>query len=201
MAARKNSGQTWDEEKATVVWTQKWVEAAIKLNIGANESWLLEAKEQLNKNWSEGQPISKPVVSRPDNGIWGTDSNGTSWRDPCPDGILSPYDCDDGCDIHANVGTPVYAARDGWIVYNDPSGHSRQETANDTTGAIRIRHEDGKESWYAHLSARNTTLTSGMFVKAGNLIGKVGIANGVSHLHFSIFYSSGGDGGGFMGPY
>ncbi|HOT29530.1 MAG TPA: M23 family metallopeptidase [Candidatus Ozemobacteraceae bacterium] len=120
---------------------------------------------------------------------------------PCPTGRISPYAGDDGCDIHAPVGTPVYAVKDGVVVYNDPSGHSAWEGPGNHTGAVRIRHADGTESWYAHLSGRNLNLKPGMQVKAGTLVGNVGIANNVPHLHISIFYSRGGDSGGFMDPF
>ncbi len=120
---------------------------------------------------------------------------------PCPAGKLSPYKGDDGLDIHAPVGTPVYAAKDGVVVYNDPSGHSAWEGPGNDTGAIRIRHADGTETWYAHLSDRDTNLKPGMTVKAGQEIAKVGTANNVPHLHMSVFYSSGGDAGGFMDPF
>lgn len=120
---------------------------------------------------------------------------------PCPTGRISPYAGDDGCDIHAPVGTPVYAVKDGVVVYNDPSGHSAWEGPGNHTGAVRIRHADGTESWYAHLSGRNLNLRPGMQVRAGTLVGNVGIANNVPHLHISIFYSRGGDSGGFMDPF
>jgi len=120
---------------------------------------------------------------------------------PCPGGKLSPYKGDDGLDIHAPRGTQVLAAKDGVVVYNDPSGHSAWEGTGNDTGAIRIRHSDGTETWYAHLSGRNENLKPGMFVKAGTPIGQVGTANNVPHLHMSVFYSSGGDDGGFMDPF
>jgi murein DD-endopeptidase MepM/ murein hydrolase activator NlpD len=121
---------------------------------------------------------------------------------PCPSGTLSPYNGDDGLDIHAPRGTPVMAAKDGVVVYNDPRGHTGDwEGPGNDTGAIRIRHADGTESWYAHLSDRDGNLKPGMTVKAGQVIGKSGVANNVPHLHMSIFYSSGGDAGGFMDPF
>lgn len=128
---------------------------------------------------------------------------GTSgFVNPCPGGKLSPYKGDDGLDIHAPRGTPVSAAKDGVVVYNDPSGHtSAWEGPGNDTGAIRIRHADGTEAWYAHLSGRDESLKPGMAVKAGQVIGKVGVANNVPHLHMSIFNSSGGDEVGFMDPF
>lgn len=114
---------------------------------------------------------------------------------------VSPYDGDDGCDIHAVQGTPVMCVRDGQVVYNDASGHSAWEGSGNDTGAIRIKHADGTEAWYAHLSGRNLDLKPGDFVKAGTPIGNVGTANNVPHLHISIFLSSGGDSGGYIGPF
>lgn len=127
--------------------------------------------------------------------------NKSGYINPCPTGKLSPYAADDGLDIHAPQGTPVYAAKDGVVVYNDAGGHSAWEGPGNDTGAIRIKHADGTEAWYAHLSGRNENLKPGDFVKAGTPIGNVGTANNVPHLHMSIFYSSGGDAGGFMDPF
>jgi len=120
---------------------------------------------------------------------------------PCPTGKISPYAGDDGLDIHCPHGTPVMAAKDGIIVYNDPSGHSCWEGPGNDTGAIRIKHNDGSEAWYAHLSERDENLKPGSEVITGQIIGKSGTANSVPHLHMSIFYSSGGDEGGFMDPF
>jgi len=120
---------------------------------------------------------------------------------PCPTGKISPYAGDDGLDIHCPQGTPVMAAKDGIIVYNDPSGHSCWEGPGNDTGVIRIKHNDGTETWYAHLSERDENLKPGTEILAGQIIGKSGTANNVPHLHMSIFYSSGGDEGGFMDPF
>ncbi|OQA11778.1 MAG: putative peptidase [bacterium ADurb.Bin363] len=142
---------------------------------------------------SMGSPVMMPGMA---SGV-----SPTGYVNPCPAGKLSPYKGDDGLDIHAPRGTEVYAAKDGVIVYNDPSGHSCWEGPGNDAGAIRIRHADGTETWYAHLSGREEYLKPGMPVKAGQLIGKVGTANNVPHLHMSVFYSSGGDEGGFMDPF
>ncbi|MBF0406719.1 MAG: M23 family metallopeptidase [Candidatus Riflebacteria bacterium] len=192
--ARKNAGETWEQAKASVAWTQTWIDLAVRVGIGQGEAWFENAKKVLNETWPRPvTPPAPPVVNPP--------ASGRTWQHPCPEGVASPYSGDDGCDFHATRGTSVYSSRDGWIVYNDPSGHSRQETSSDDTGAIRIRHSDGKHTWYAHMSGRETQYTAGEFVPAGTKIGRVGIANSVSHLHFSIFYSAGGDAGGFMGPF
>jgi murein DD-endopeptidase MepM/ murein hydrolase activator NlpD len=115
------------------------------------------------------------------------------FKNPCPDGKFSPYKGDSGCDIAAPRGTPVYAARDGVIVYNDPKGHtSSWEGPGNDTCAVMIKHDDGTQTFYCHMSGRNTALTPGTKVKQGQYIGNVGVANNVSHLHFSIYKPPGG---------
>jgi murein DD-endopeptidase MepM/ murein hydrolase activator NlpD len=115
------------------------------------------------------------------------------FKNPCPDGKYSPYKGDSGCDISAPRGTPVYAARDGVIVYNDPKGHTgKWEGAGNDTCAVMIKHDDGTQTFYCHMSGRNTALTPGTKVRQGQFIGNVGVANNVSHLHFTIYKPPGG---------
>jgi murein DD-endopeptidase MepM/ murein hydrolase activator NlpD len=83
-----------------------------------------------------------------------------------------------GFDLAAPTGTPVTAAAGGTVVHAGPAG---------TYGnLVTIRHDNGFETRYAHLSA--VDIKEGARVEPGQLIGKVG-TTGYStgpHLHFEV---------------
>jgi murein DD-endopeptidase MepM/ murein hydrolase activator NlpD len=83
-----------------------------------------------------------------------------------------------GFDLAAKTGTPVSAAAAGTVVQAGPAG---------TYGnLVTVRHGNGVETRYAHLSA--TTVKAGDHVDAGQQIGNVG-TTGYStgpHLHFEV---------------
>jgi|GEM_PF-2465227 len=107
---------------------------------------------------------------------------------PVPGGRYIPYAADMGLDIAADRGYPVFSTMDGVVLYNSPSGHCIQRGPKDDQGAIRIRHSNGSDTFYAHLSGRNAALKPGMKIRQGEWLGNVGTANRVPHLHLSIFY-------------
>jgi len=88
-----------------------------------------------------------------------------------------------GIDIAASLGTPVYAADSGTVVYagwND-SGYGN---------LVAIDHNNGYKTLYAHLSS--FVITCGSNVNAGQLIaysGSTGKSTG-GHLHFEVRYYS-----------
>jgi murein DD-endopeptidase MepM/ murein hydrolase activator NlpD len=88
-----------------------------------------------------------------------------------------------GLDFAAPLGSPVRAVGDGEIIeagYDGPYGNK-----------IVIRHEDGTETWYCHLSGYERR--SG-YVAAGTTIGYVGSTGNSSgpHLHLEV-HPDGGD--------
>jgi len=86
-----------------------------------------------------------------------------------------------GLDLAMATGEPIYAAFDGVVrfsKYNRSYGN-----------LIVIRHDNGLETYYAHLSKRH--VTPGTRVRAGEeigLCGNTGRSRG-SHLHFEIRYN------------
>ena len=82
-----------------------------------------------------------------------------------------------GIDFRATTGTPVYAVSGG-VVFN---------ARNEAKGyglVVRIRHDNGNVSLYAHLSSMN--VRNGERVNQGDVVGLVG-STGAStgpHLHF-----------------
>lgn len=85
-----------------------------------------------------------------------------------------------GVDYAAATGTPVVAVADGEVLFVGPRGGNGN--------LVRIRHEHGYESGYAHLSRFARGLRAGDSVEQGQVIGFVG-STGLStgpHLHFGL---------------
>ncbi len=86
-----------------------------------------------------------------------------------------------GVDIPLQIGEPVYATFDGRIRY------SKYNTGG-FGNLVIIRHRNGLETWYAHLTKRN--VETEQYVKAGQIIGFIG-STGRSrgpHLHYEMRY-------------
>ena len=94
-----------------------------------------------------------------------------------------------GIDIAASMGSPVYAADSGLVVY---SGWSNQGYGN----MIMIDHGDGYQTLYAHLSVLLVSCGEGVFQGEGIAqSGSTGNSTG-PHLHFEVRYM-----GGFVDPW
>lgn len=86
-----------------------------------------------------------------------------------------------GVDIPLKIGEPIYAAFAGKVRYS-------RYNAGGYGNLVIIRHENGLETWYAHLSRNNAEV--GDYVKAGAVIGfggNTGRSRG-AHLHFEVRY-------------
>lgn len=92
--------------------------------------------------------------------------------------ILKYYRYHEGWDFAQPYGTPVYASKDGMVIFTGwREGYGK---------TVIIKHPDGLKSVYAHLS--NISIKEGKWVKRGQKIGNVG-STGLStgpHLHFEI---------------
>jgi LysM repeat protein len=86
-----------------------------------------------------------------------------------------------GVDLAAPIGTPILAAADGDVIISRFGGWN-----GGYGNYIVIRHGNGTQTLYAHASAIN--VSSGDFVKQGNVIGAVGNSGKSTgpHLHFEI---------------
>lgn len=83
-----------------------------------------------------------------------------------------------GLDVAAKTGTPVVAAAAGTVTHAGPAG---------TYGnLVTIKHENGLETRYAHLSS--VDVQKGATVSPGTPIGKVGSTGRSTgaHLHFEV---------------
>ncbi len=90
------------------------------------------------------------------------------------------WESDNAVDIKVPVGTPVYAVTDGVIGQQiGPLDSSNPQLAGNRLHLVA----GNNEYYYAHLS--RLTVKAGQRVKAGQLLGYSGEANGVAHLHFA----------------
>ena len=88
-----------------------------------------------------------------------------------------------GEDIIAKAGQWVYAVKDGTLTkqYRDAPGSL-------SGNGWRLTGSDGTYFFYAHLSTFAPGLSVGSAVKAGQIIGQVGMTGSapISHLHFEV---------------
>lgn len=80
--------------------------------------------------------------------------------------------------MHGAYGKPAYASASGTVIYAGWSGGYGK--------VVKIKHSNGYETWYAHLSEINTSV--GSTVYQGQQIGRIGSTGNSSgpHLHFEM---------------
>src|SRR5690606_12372603 len=85
-----------------------------------------------------------------------------------------------GLDFAAPTGTPIYAAGDGRITVRGRRGGYGNY--------IRIRHNNGFDTAYAHMKGFKSGLSVGSRVKQGQVIGYVGTTGQSTgpHLHYEV---------------
>lgn len=104
-----------------------------------------------------------------------------SWVIPVSGFNQRQLHANNGVDVSAECGQPVYAAQDGLVIDSGNNYDGYGET-------IKIQHEDGTVTLYGHLSQRG--VEAGAYISKGSLIGFVGNTgkvigkNGGCHLHF-----------------
>lgn len=117
-------------------------------------------------------PFAKPV-----NGLRLTSGFGTR-RDP----INGRRSLHTGIDFAGPRGTPILAPADGTVVYvGTQRGYGR---------AVKIRHANGFETFYAHLN--RATVRVGQTVRRGQKIAELGNTGRSTgpHLHYEVHYNS-----------
>jgi len=89
-----------------------------------------------------------------------------------------------GVDFAAPTGTPIYAGGNGTIEYVGRNGGYGKY--------IRIRHNNGYKTAYAHLSNYKKGISKGVRVNQGEVIGYVGSTGNSTgpHLHYEIIYQN-----------
>jgi murein DD-endopeptidase MepM/ murein hydrolase activator NlpD len=83
-----------------------------------------------------------------------------------------------GTDFAADLGTPIRSVMKGEVV--------GAETVPAYGRQVRVRHEDGTETWYNHMSRFSVSV--GETVYAGDQVGAVGMSGNTTgpHLHFEV---------------
>lgn len=94
--------------------------------------------------------------------------------------MYNNWESDNAIDIAVAYGTPVFATADG--VIGSQIGPLRSSDPHLLGLRVHLVTA-GNEVYYAHLS--QLTVKAGQHVRAGQLIGYSGRANGVDHLHIS----------------
>ncbi|MEA3331349.1 MAG: peptidoglycan DD-metalloendopeptidase family protein [Campylobacterota bacterium] len=94
--------------------------------------------------------------------------------------ILKKWKAHLGVDYAVRRGTPIVAAGSGKIIYAARMGAYGN--------LIKIRHDDGYETRYAHLKSFRRGIRRGKYVKKGQTIGYVGNTGRSTgpHLHFEL---------------
>lgn len=95
--------------------------------------------------------------------------------------VLKIYRAHLGVDYSANVGTKVFAAADGKVIFRGIKGGYGK--------TVTIVHKNGYKTLYGHLSSYPKTLRIGQTVKQGDLVafsGNSGVSSG-PHLHFGVY--------------
>jgi len=89
-----------------------------------------------------------------------------------------------GVDFAAPTGTPIYAGGNGIVEYVGRNGGYGKY--------IRIRHNNGYKTAYAHLSNYKKSISKGARVNQGEVIGYVGSTGNSTgpHLHYEIIYQN-----------
>lgn len=95
---------------------------------------------------------------------------------------LGNWQSDNAIDISVPNGTGIQAVLNG-VVEKVKGGYSGGSSRFDGYQAT-VRFADGQRAFYTHLSKVN--VKQGQKVKAGQVIGASGSANGVPHLHFGV---------------
>ena len=89
-----------------------------------------------------------------------------------------------GVDFAAPTGTPIYAGGNGIVEYVGRNGGYGKY--------IRIRHNNGYKTAYAHLSNYKKGISKGVRINQGDVIGYVGNTGNSTgpHLHYEIIYQN-----------
>lgn len=123
----------------------------------------------------EEKPVLAPLSSASSSGfIWPVQGKVVSHFGPKKNGLVN-----DGINIAASEGEPIWAASTGEVVY---SGNELKGYGN----MVIIRHAKGYMTAYAHAS--DVLVTKGDRIAQGDLIGYVGSTGSVNkpQLHFGI---------------
>lgn len=130
------------------------------------------------------------------------------------------YDEHDGSDFMLDGGfdtmdagsTPIVAARDGVVVETHDGEYDRCHVEGTDISCdgrpilgnyVKIRHDDGAETWYWHMKTDSVAVAAGDVVRCGQPIGLIGSSgySSAPHLHFEVHDASGAVVDPYAGPF
>ena len=178
----------YDEANAAAMRAYSAVEAQLEnsARLEAQLEVLIEQREATEADYQKG------VIARQQSEIMGMIDPGqisaSGWARPSSGYISSHFGprihpiygiarLHAGIDLATPCGRPVYAARSGRVSYSGWLGTSGN--------FIRVTHEDGYTTGYAHLQSGSLYVRVGESVVTGQLIGRIGNNGGSTgcHLH------------------
>jgi len=123
----------------------------------------------------EGKSITKSLMRTPVEGARISSTFG--WR---VHPILGFMKMHKGIDFAVPIGTPIYAAGDGtveWAAMKGPNGN-----------LVILKHDNGWETYYLHLSAFGPGVTPQARVRQGQVVGLSGMTGAATgpHLHYEV---------------
>lgn len=183
-------------QTVTVIDTLETSESSLKIVLYSDYTWryfkdpsFVLTSELFTSNWSSAvpNPYGKSLDSFPDEVRILVLDTLNQYHYPCAPGkVYSGFGYrhrhnHQGVDLPLKYGDPVYAAFDGKV--------RMSKYYHGYGNLVIIRHTNGLETFYAHLSKR--LVAEGDYVRAGQVIGHggaTGRASGV-HLHFETRYN------------
>ena len=143
----------------------------------------------------------------------GTDCFVQNYVDHGAGDVMFDYTCHaltyhghDGTDIRLRnaaamrAGVPVVAVADGEVIgvrdgvtdqsIRDTSGHLKQLRAQECGNGVHIRHADGYRTQSCHMRKGSIAVHAGQQVKAGDVIGFVGLSGQTEfpHMHLTVWH-------------
>ena len=185
--------QAYEAANAAAVRAYEAVEAQLEnsARLEAQLEVLIEKREATEADYQKGE-IARALAAGSQGAIAGMIDAGqisaAGWARPSGGYVSSHYGMrihpiygfarlHAGIDLATPCGRPVYAARSGRVSYSGWLGTSGN--------FIRVTHEDGFTTGYAHLQNGSLFVRIGQSVVTGQLIGRIGNTGGSTgcHLH------------------
>ena len=137
--------------------------------------------QQLETNLCSSHASSDSVSGSNTNQLCWPTTGDIGWL---PGTIGTTHEGADAVDIHAMIGTPVYAPTDGTYVYSYVQNRSDGSWAY---GCHAVVAYEGKEIWFVHLTPESCNNSIRTY-KKGDKIGEIGMTGNTSspHLHLDI---------------
>lgn len=169
--------ERWYDDEGNTVRTGNLLFVSLESRRGPRAFYSFIAPGDTEEDWydAEGKSARRFLMRTPINGARLSSGYGMR-RHP----ILGYSRMHRGTDFAAPTGTPILAAGEGTVVRASPFGSYGNY--------IRIRHGDGYETSYAHLSRFARGMRTGMRVRQGQVIGYVGTTGRSTgpHLHYEV---------------